>query len=150
MNSAQPASKKNNVESGGHEYNCKVNENVYSPFTIDTPLYEFLESDETKNLLAQKIPKIYYMMTGENDEMMFGILRLLSVQSFVGFDEDLINELDEKIRKIRVSVNEDDDSSDDQINEETKDDSNTNNDNDKNGSAFFKISLFIYGLIFLF
>ena len=44
------------------------------------------------------------MMTGENDEMMFGNLRLLSVQPFVGFNEDLLNELDEKLRKIRVSV----------------------------------------------
>jgi len=105
-----------NIGKGEHHYESAVEENVYSPFTIDTPLFEILESEEAKQLLAEKVPMIYYMATGETQEMKYGTLRLLSVQPFVGISDELLQEFDEKLKKIRVSPPDDDDEQRDDTN----------------------------------
>jgi len=130
-----------NIGKGEYHYESAVEENVYSPFTIDTPLFEILESEEAKKLLAEKVPMIYYMATGENKEMKYGTLRLLSVQPFVGISDELLQELDEKLKKIRVSSPDDDDEPSD---DEQRDDPPTDR------SWLLKLKLSIFGLILLF
>ena len=79
---------------------------------------------------------IYYMATGETQEMKYGTLRLLSVQPFVGISDELLQEFDEKLKKIRVSPPDDDD--------EQRDDPPTDR------SWLLKLKLSIFGLILLF
>ena len=81
------------------------------------------------------------MATGENKEMRYGTLRLLSVQPFVGISDELLQELDEKLKKIRVSSPDDDDEPSD---DEQRDDPPTDR------SWLLKLKLSIFGLILLF
>ena len=98
-----------NVGKGTYHYDCDVSENITSPFTIDTPLFEIIKSEEARNLLAVKVPAIYNLMMRENEEVMYSSLRLLSDSPFVGFSEPLLMEIDTALRKIRVSPSDDDD-----------------------------------------
>jgi alpha-L-rhamnosidase len=143
-----------NIGKGMHHYDCEVSENIYSPFTIDTPLFEIVKSEEAKNLLAVKVPTIYYMMMGENEEMMYGSLRLLSDQPFVGIPEPLLKEIDIALRKIRVSPSEEDDElSDEPIDKPTDKPNDEPIDSSRKHtgiSGFIKLNLFIFILILLF
>ena len=151
-----------NIGKGIHHYVCEVSENIYSPFTIDTPLFEIVKSEEAKNLLAVKVPIIYYMMTGENEEMMYGSLRLLSDQPFVGISEPLLKEIDTALRKIRVSPSEEDDAPNDkptdkptdkltdEPTEKPTDEPIDSSQNHTGISGFLELNLLIFILILLF
>ena len=90
------------VNSGAYQYECNIDQKVLTPFTIDTPLFEILDNEEGNKLLSQLIPTIYYMATGENTEMLYGSIRLLSTQPFIGLTEEQLNKCQEELSKIRV------------------------------------------------
>ena len=141
------------VEKGTYNYECTLDESIFSPFTIDTPLYEILESKEATQLLAEKVPMMYYMMTGETDEMKYGSLRLLADQPFVGMSDELLQELDTALRKIRVSSDLSSSSSSSIIEDEPNDESSDNPSRESSSdddSGFLKLGLIVFGYIFLF
>ncbi len=149
------------AEKGINHYECTLNETIYTPFSIDSPLFEILENKEGNNVIRTNLPVIYYMVMGEYEEMKYGSLRLLSEQPFVGITEEVLQKVDEELKKIRVSPDEDDDPTDQQTDtstdaptdvhtDQSSDDPTDKTQEPVNSSFLVKFKLFIFVLIFLF
>ena len=101
------------------------------------------------------------MVMGEYEEMKYGSLRLLSEQPFVGITEEVLQKVDEELKKIRVSPDEDDDPTDQQTDtstdaptdvhtDQSSDDPTDKTQEPVNSSFLVKFKLFIFVLILLF
>ena len=91
-----------NVLQGKHEFSCDMDEKIISPFSIDTPLFELFENEDALKVLNEIIPGIYYVATGENIEMQYSTIRLLSTQPFIYIPQELIDKCQEELSKIKV------------------------------------------------
>ena len=130
-----------NVTKGEHNFECNLTSDIYSPFTIDTPLFEILENEEGKKIIADKLPMIYYMATGETNEMKYSSLKQYIGLPFVGINEDLLEELDVLLRQIRINVVDDDNTN--TTNTNTTNNNITNNDNKESNNSVINKNDFI-------
>ena len=92
-----------NVTKGEYKYECQLNSDIYSPFSVDnSPLFEILENEEASKIIQNNFPMIYYMVTGETTEMKYGTLKQFIGQPFVGVTEEKLKEVDILLRNIRI------------------------------------------------
>ncbi len=97
-----PDKKEINVGQGEHKYECPIIENIISPFSIDTPIFELKENEDVKNLLIQISPALYYITTMENSDYLYNTIRQLGEDPFIGLGQDVIDKCQEELPKIKV------------------------------------------------
>jgi alpha-L-rhamnosidase len=137
-------SKIESVKKGTYHYNCKLKETIFNPYTVDTPLFEIMENEEAAKIISQDLPKVYYMMIGDNQEMKYGSIRTMVGQPFLGVTEDQLEKLQKKLSKIKINPEDDEGGDDDD------EGSDTTVPSDDNISNILKFNIIISGLLILF
>ena len=137
-------SKIESVKKGTYHYNCKLKETIFSPFTVDTPLFEIMSNAEAAKIITQNLPMVYYMMIGGNEEMKYGSIRTMVGQPFLGVTEDQLEKIQEKLSKIKINPEDDEGGDDDD------EGSDTTVPSDDSISHILKFNIIILGLLILF
>ena len=137
-------SKIESVKKGTYHYNCKLKETIFSPFTVDTPLFEIMSNAEAAKIITQNLPKVYYMMIGGNEEMKYGSIRTMIGTPFLGVTEDQLEKIQEKLSKIKINPEDDEGGDDDD------EGSDTTVPSDDSISHILKFNIIILGLLILF
>ena len=137
-------SKIESVKKGTYHYICKLKETIFSPFTVDTPLFEIMSNAEAAKIITQDLPKVYYMMIAGNEEMKYGSIRTMVGQPFLGVTEDQLEKIQEKLSKIKINPEDDEGGDDDD------EGSDTTVPSDDNISNILKFNFIILGLLILF
>ena len=137
-------SKIESVKKGTYHYSCKLKETIFSPYTVDTPLFEIMENEEAAKIISQDLPKVYYMMIGDNQEMIYGSIRTMIGSPFLGVTEDQLEKLQKKLSKIKINPEDDEGGDDDD------EGSDTTVPSDDNISNILKFNFIILGLLILF
>ena len=130
-----------NVTKGNYHYECKLDEYVHAPYSIDTPLFEILENKEGEEVVKEVIPSIYYFALPDNIETLYSTIRDYINQPFFGITEEQAKKCQEELSKIKVPPIDD---SEEDI--EPSDEP----DNDNDSSNFIKLSTLLLSLIILF
>jgi alpha-L-rhamnosidase len=71
------------VRSGDYEYSYTAVTNFRYPFSKETLLLDLLANEEAREILKQNLPRMYGIVTGENDE--FKTMRLNEIPSVAMF-----------------------------------------------------------------
>ena len=137
-------SKIESVKKGTYHYICKLKETIFSPFTVDTPLFEIMSNAEAAKIITQDLPKVYYMMIAGNEEMKYGSIRTMVGQPFLGVTEDQLEKLQKKLSKIKINPEDDEGGDDDD------EGSDTTVPSDDSISHILKFNIIILGLLILF
>ena len=137
-------SKIESVKKGTYHYICKLKETIFSPFTVDTPLFEIMSNAEAAKIITQNLPMVYYMMIGGNEEMKYGSIRTMVGQPFLGVTEDQLEKIQEKLSKIKINPEDDEGGDDDD------EGSDTTVPSDDSISHILKFNIIILGLLILF
>ena len=135
-----PNGETHNVTKGSYRYSCDLPQNIYAPFTIDTPLFEILENKEGEKVIKEVIPKIYSSTTPDNLELLYSTIRQRIGQPFSSVTVEQANKCQEELSKIKVEPSDGGDDDDKPTDKPIDDKAN-----------FMKFNLFlILGLIILF
>ena len=137
-------SKIESVKKGTYHYICKLKETIFSPFTVDTPLFEIMSNAEAAKIITQDLPKVYYMMIAGNEEMKYGSIRTMVGQPFLGVTEDQLEKIQENLSKIKINPEDDEGGDDDD------EGSDTTVPSDDSISHILKFNIIILGLLILF
>ena len=97
-----PNSTEYNVGPGEYNYEYNIDGKILAPFSLDSPIFELLANEEANKVFMELLPIIYYMATGENEEMQFGTIRELKDTPFIGMTDEMINKCQEELSKIKV------------------------------------------------
>ena len=96
-----PNGKKYKVKKGKYHYECKINKNIYSPFSIDTPIIDILKNEEGRKLMKDIIPKIYFKAIEKKSELIIYNIRTANLFPIFKYSNDIIKKCDEELSKIR-------------------------------------------------
>ena len=140
-----------NISQGDYYFESDINEKIIAPFSIDTPLFELLQNEDAKKLISELLPAVYYQVTGENSETLYGSIRLMSKTPFFGITEEVMNKCQDELSKIKViNYTMPDDPTDTPIDPTDDPTDRTDTDDHKGKSNFMKFNSLILSLIILF
>ena len=91
-----------NVSQGDYYFESDIDKKIICPFSVDTPIFELIENEDAKKVLSQLVPAIYYQAIGENSEMLYGTIRLMSETPFFSITQEVIDKCQEELSKIKV------------------------------------------------
>ena len=96
-----PDGKKYNVRKGKHRYECQLTNDIYSPFSIDTPIIDILKNEEASKLINSLIPKIYYSAIEKNSDLKAYNIRTANTLPMFKYSKNIIKKCDKELSKIR-------------------------------------------------
>ena len=90
-----------NVNDGKYNYECDINRNLYSPFSIETPIIDLMKNKEGIQIIQKLIPKIYEKAIQKDDQ-----IKIHSINSAISFykfnyTSDIIKKCNEELSKIK-------------------------------------------------
>ena len=62
-----PNNEAHSVKGGKYSYECQLSNNIYSPFSIDTPIIDLIKNDEANKILKEFLPQIYQTINEKNE-----------------------------------------------------------------------------------
>ena len=96
-----PNSEKYDISGGKYSYECELNKNIYSPFSIDTPLIDIIKNKEASQILKELLPQIYTGINGKNEGFKVNSIRSTNLLPNFAYSQDLIKKVDEELSKIK-------------------------------------------------
>ena len=94
-----PNGKEYNEIGGNYHYECKLDKEIYNPFSIDTPIIDLIKNDEAKNILKEFLPQILVSIESNDGFKANSIRSASSLPNFV-YSPDTIKKCDEELSKI--------------------------------------------------
>ena len=91
-----------NVTHGDYKYSCYIDEKIIAPFSIDSPIFEILENENATKVLKDLLPSIYNDAIGEGADTPYRTIREVVTQPFSGISEEIMNQCQEELAKIKV------------------------------------------------
>ena len=91
-----------NVTHGEYKYSCYIDEKIIAPFSIDSPIFEILENENATKVLKDLLPSIYNDAIGEGADTPYRTIREVVTQHFSGISEEIMNQCQEELSKIKV------------------------------------------------
>ena len=91
-----------NVTHGEYKYSCYIDEKIIAPFSIDSPIFEILENENATKVLKDLLPSIYNDAIGEGADTPYRTIREVVTQPFSGISEEIMNQCQEELSKIKV------------------------------------------------
>ena len=73
-----PDGKAYNTKEGKFNFVCEINKNIYSPFSIDTPIIDIINNEEGKKILEQLLPKIFLQTKDKNNAIISYSIRIIN------------------------------------------------------------------------
>ena len=96
-----PNGEKENVKGGKYNYECEIDKNIYSPFSIDTPVIDLKKNDEAMEIIKELLPQIYENIIGNNDGFKVNSIRSANLFPNLASPQDTIKKCNDKLSKIK-------------------------------------------------
>ena len=90
-----------NATSGRYFYEIELDESIYSPFSIDTPIIDLIKNEEASQLIKDLLPQIYIAATEGNDGFKVNSIRSANLLPNFQYPEDTIKEVNKELSKIK-------------------------------------------------
>ena len=94
-----PNEKSFNVTGGEYYFECEINEKIYSPFSIDTPLIDIIKNNEGVKIIKEFLPKIHEKALKKNNKIIKNSIR--EINSIFNYPMDIISKCNEKLFNIK-------------------------------------------------
>ena len=78
----------------------KLDESIYSPFSIDTPILDLMKNNEASNIIKELLPQIYATAMEKNDGFKVNTIRAASLLPNFAYSQDTIKKVDKELSKI--------------------------------------------------
>ena len=89
------------VKDGKYYYECELSKNIYSPFSIDTPLIDLIKNVEANKLIKELLPQIYFAINEKNEGFEVNSIRSANLLPNFILPPDTIKKVDEELSKIK-------------------------------------------------
>ena len=86
-----------NVKEGKYNFECEINKNIYSPFSVDIPLIDIMKNSGGAEIIKEYLPKIYEMANIKNNEIIKDSIRTVNILYNFNYPEDIITKCNEKL-----------------------------------------------------
>ena len=96
-----PNGEKENVEGGIYNYECEIDKNIYSPFSIDTPIIDLKKNNEAMEIIKELLPQIYENIIGNNDGFKVNSIRSANLFPNFAYPKDTIQKCNEELSKLK-------------------------------------------------
>ena len=96
-----PNGEKDNVKGGKYFYKCEINKNIYSPFSIDVPIYDIINNDEGSKVIKKELPKIYKEANTKKSKLIIHSIRTINSLPSFNYSNDIIKKIDEELSLMR-------------------------------------------------
>ena len=97
-----PNGKFENVKGGKYNYECEIDKEIYSPFSIDMPMVDFIKNDEAMKIIKELLPKIYGKINENKDDFKENSIRNENILFNLDFPEDLLEKCNGQLSKIKI------------------------------------------------
>ena len=91
-----------NVTEGKYHYECSLNRNIYSPFSINTPIVDILKNKEGIKIINKFLPKIYSKVIRKNDDLKIKSINDINLFPEFNYTKDIIKKCNEELLKINL------------------------------------------------
>ena len=91
-----------NLFYGEYHFESDMVQKMIAPFSLDTPLFELIENKEATKILKEIIPDTYNSSTGEQIDLQYSSIRLISENPFSGLTPEILDKLQEELSKIKI------------------------------------------------
>ena len=95
-----PNNETHSVKGGKYSYKCQLNKNIYSPFSIDTPIIDLIKNDEANKILKEFLPQIYQAINGKNEGFEVNSISSANLLPNFGYPQDTIKKCNDELSKI--------------------------------------------------
>ena len=95
-----PNNKRYNINEGNYHYECELDKNIYSPFSIDTPIIDLIKNDKANKIIKELLPQISIAIK-ENEGFKVNSIRTASLLPNFGYSPDTVKKVDEERSKIK-------------------------------------------------
>ena len=95
-----PNNKRHNINEGNYHYECELDKNIYSPFSIDTPIIDLIKNDKANKIIKELLPQISIAIK-ENEGFKVNSIRTASLLPNFGYSPDTVKKVDEELSKIK-------------------------------------------------
>ena len=89
-----------NINEGKYNYECELAKNIYSPFSVDTPLIDIIKNKEGIKIIKELLPKIYDAITHNNKEIEKHSIKSANLELKLDYNNELIKNCSELLSKI--------------------------------------------------
>ena len=89
-----------NAFAGKYAYQIELDESIYRPFSIDTPILDLMKNNEASNIIKELLPQIYATAMEKNDGFKVNTIRAASLLPNFAYSQDTIKKVDEELSKI--------------------------------------------------
>ena len=89
------------IKHGKYNYECNINRNIFSPFSLDTPIIDIIKNIEGNKLLKELLPKIYEESIKNNEEFNAKSIRDINILSKFNYSLEIIQKCNYLLSKIK-------------------------------------------------
>ena len=89
------------VKEGNYTYELDLNKNIYSPFSIDTPLIDIMKNNEGRHIIKKLLPKIYKKSNLNDEIFLTYTIRTINLNPNFNYNSDIIKKCNEELSKIK-------------------------------------------------
>ena len=95
-----PNGKKYKIKNGKYKFECDLNDRLFYPFSINSPIIDILYNENSKEIMKKYVTKIYEIAKLKAD--LFNVQSISKANSFYNFNysKDILNKCDEELKKI--------------------------------------------------
>ena len=95
-----PNGKKYKIKNGKYKFECDLNDKLFYPFSINSPMIDILYNENSKEIMKKYVPKIYEIAKLKAD--LFNVQSISKANSFYNFNysKDILNKCDAELKKI--------------------------------------------------
>ncbi|MBO6244375.1 MAG: family 78 glycoside hydrolase catalytic domain, partial [Clostridia bacterium] len=86
-----------NATSGRYYYEIELDESVYSPFSIDTPIIDLIKNKEASELIKDLLPQIYIAATEGSDGFKVNSIRSANLLPNFLYSDDTIKKINKEL-----------------------------------------------------
>ena len=89
------------VKGGKYSYECQLSNNIYSPFSIDTPIIDLIKNDEANKILKEFLPQIYQAINEKNEGFEINSISSANLLPNFVYPPETIKKVKEELSKIK-------------------------------------------------
>ena len=96
-----PNNEAHSVKGGKYSYECQLSNNIYSPFSIDTPIIDLIKNDEANKILKEFLPQIYQTINEKNEGFEVNSISSANLLPNFVYPPETIKKVNEELSKIK-------------------------------------------------
>ena len=89
------------VKGGKYSYECQLGKNIYSPFSIDTPIIDLIKNEDAYRILKENLPQIFKSIKDKNEGFEVNSISSANLLPNLASPPDTIKKVNEELSKIK-------------------------------------------------